>query len=241
VFVVLVVVELNASVMLRAFPEITAMRRNYIAGLMLALAGTVGMAQTAPAPRTAPTAAEVDAIYPDLEALYVDLHRNPELAFQETQTAARLAARMKALGFDVTTGVGRTGIVAVLKNGAGPTAMMRTELDALPVAEKTGLPFASTVVAKNAAGQAMPVMHACGHDLHMAAWAGTARLMAEHRDRWRGTLVMVGQPAEEGSQGAASSPASPGRTSRCRCTTTTRCPRGRSAITLASSARCRMP
>ena len=110
---------------------------------------------------------------------------------------------MKALGFDVTTGVGRTGIVAVMKNGAGPTAMMRTELDALPVAEKTGLPFASTVVATNAAGQSTPVMHACGHDLHMAAWAGTARLMAEHRDRWRGTLVMVGQPAEEGGRGAA--------------------------------------
>ena len=109
---------------------------------------------------------------------------------------------MKALGFDVTTGVGKTGVVAVMRNGAGPTAMMRTELDALPVAEKTGLPFASTVVTKNAAGQSTPVMHACGHDLHMAAWAGTARLMAEHRDRWRGTLVMVGQPAEEGGRGA---------------------------------------
>jgi amidohydrolase len=149
-----------------------------------------------------PTPADVDAIYPDIEALYIALHQHPELAFQEVQTAAKLAARVKALGFDVATGVGKTGIVAVMKNGPGPTVMLRTELDALPVAEKTGLPFASTVVAKNAAGETIPVMHACGHDLHMAAWAGTARLMAGHRDRWRGTLVLVGQPAEEGGAGA---------------------------------------
>src|SRR5687767_8547577 len=179
------------------------MHRNYLAGLALALMSTVALAQTTPAPRGVPTASEIDALYPDVEALYIDLHRNPELAFQETQTAAKLAARMKALGFDVTTGVGKTGVVAVMRNGAGPTAMMRTELDALPVAEKTGLPFASTVVTTNAAGQSTPVMHACGHDLHMAAWAGTARLMAAHRDRWRGTLVMVGQPAEEGGGGAS--------------------------------------
>jgi hippurate hydrolase len=151
---------------------------------------------------TTPSPAEIDAIFPDVDALYVDLHRTPELGFQEIQTAAKLAARVKALGFDVTTGVGKTGIVAVLRNGPGPTVMLRTELDALPVEEKTGLPFASTVVAKNAAGQLTPVMHACGHDLHMAAWAGTARLMAEHRDRWSGTLIMVGQPAEEGGGGA---------------------------------------
>ncbi len=138
--------------------------------------------------------AQVDAIYPDVEALYKDIHANPELAFQEVQTSAKLAARMKALGFDVTMGVGGTGIVAILKNGAGPTVMLRTELDALPVDEKTGLPFSSKVA---------HVMHACGHDLHMSAWAGTARLMAEHRDRWHGTLMMVGQPAEEGGAGAA--------------------------------------
>jgi hippurate hydrolase len=188
--------------MLRSFLE-TAMRGNHLVAAALALTTAVGAAQTNPGLRPTPSAAEIDGLYPDLEALYIDLHRNPELGFQETQTAATLAARMKALGFEVTTGVGKTGIVAVLKNGAGPTAMMRTELDALPVAEKTGLPFASTVVAKNAAGQATPVMHACGHDLHMAAWAGTARWMAEHRDRWRGTLVMVGQPAEESGAGAA--------------------------------------
>src|SRR5829696_8537032 len=129
------------------------MRRNYIVGFVLALTGTVGLAQTRPTTRSTPAVAEVDAIYRDLEALYVDLHRNPELAYQETETAAKLAARLTALGFDVTTGVGRTGIVAVMKNGPGPTVMLRTELDALPVAEKTGLPFASTVVVKNAAGQ----------------------------------------------------------------------------------------
>ncbi len=151
---------------------------------------------------TAPGAAEIDAIYPDIEALYIDLHQHPELAFQETETAAKLAARVKALGYQVTTGVGRTGIVAVLENGPGPTVMLRTELDALPVAEKTGLPFASTVVVKNDAGETTPVMHACGHDIHMSAWAGTARLMAEHKDRWSGTLILVGQPAEETGSGA---------------------------------------
>lgn len=169
----------------------------------LILAATGLHAQTVSTRWTAPSAVEIDAVYPDIEALYQDLHRNPELAFQETRTAATLAARAKALGFDVTTNVGRTGIVAVMKNGPGPTVMLRTELDALPVEEKTGLPFASHVVVSNAGGQSTPVMHACGHDLHMAAWAGTARLMSEHRDRWSGTLVMIGQPAEEGGAGAA--------------------------------------
>lgn len=147
-------------------------------------------------------ASDVDTIYSDIEALYQDLHRNPELGFQETQTASKLAARLKSLGFDVTTGVGKTGVVGIMKNGPGPTVMLRTELDALPVAEKTGLPFASSATTKNAAGQVVPVMHACGHDIHMSAWAGTARIMAEHKDRWRGTLMMVGQPAEEGLGGA---------------------------------------
>jgi len=171
--------------------------------LAVALATTCTLsAQSGNARWATPTPAEVDAVFPDIDALYIDLHRTPELAFQEVQTAAKLAARLKALGFEVTPGVGKTGLVAVLRNGTGPTVMLRTELDALPVEEKTGLPFASTVVTKNAAGQSIPVMHACGHDLHMAAWAGTARLMAEHRDRWSGTLMMVGQPAEEGLGGA---------------------------------------
>lgn len=149
-----------------------------------------------------PASSQIDAIYPAVEALYIDLHKNPELGFQETQTAAKLAAHVKALGFDVATGVGKTGVVAVMKNGPGPTVMLRTEIDALPVEEKTGLAYASTIKSRNAAGEMVPVMHACGHDLHMAAWAGTARLMAENRARWHGTLVMVGQPAEEGGSGA---------------------------------------
>jgi metal-dependent amidase/aminoacylase/carboxypeptidase family protein len=114
------------------------------------------------------SAAQVDAIYPDIETLYIDLHRNPELAFHEQRTAATLAARLKALGYEVTTGVGGTGIVAILKNGAGPVVMLRTELDALPIEEKTGLPFASTAKTKNDAGEIVPVAHMCGHDLHMA-------------------------------------------------------------------------
>lgn len=172
--------------------------------LMKLFAAALGLVVAVSAqPRwTTPTPAEIDAIYPDIEALYIDLHQHPELAFQEKETAAKLAARVRALGFEVTTGVGRTGLVAVLRNGPGPTVMLRTELDALPVAEKTGLPFASKVVVKNDAGEATPVMHACGHDIHMSAWAGTARLMAEHKDRWSGTLMLVGQPAEETGSGA---------------------------------------
>jgi amidohydrolase len=151
----------------------------------------------------APSPADLNALYPDLATLYRDLHQNPELGFQEVRTSAKLAAHVKALGFEVTTGVGGTGIVALLKNGPGPTVMLRTELDALPVEEKTGAPFSSKATTKNAAGQTVPLMHACGHDLHMTAWSGTARWMAEHRDRWHGTLMLVGQPAEEGSGGAA--------------------------------------
>ena len=170
----------------------------------IVLLGLLGLAGKAPSQTawTTPSTAEVNAIYPDIEALYIDLHRHPELAFQEVQTAAKLAARVKALGYEVSTGVGRTGIVAVLQNGPGTTVMLRTELDALPVEEKTDLPFSSQVTVKNAAGQTTPVMHACGHDIHMAAWAGTARLMAEHKDQWHGTLMLIGQPAEENGGGA---------------------------------------
>ncbi len=143
---------------------------------------------------TSNAASDVDNLYPGMESLYMDLHRNPELAFEEKQTAAKLAARLKELGYEVTTGVGGTGVVGVLKNGAGPVAMLRTELDALPVTEQTGLPFASLKTG---------VMHACGHDLHMAAWAGTAQWMAAHRAQWHGTLMLIGQPAEEVAAGAA--------------------------------------
>jgi amidohydrolase len=146
--------------------------------------------------------AEVDAVYPQSEALYLDIHRHPELSLHEQQTAAKLAAGLRELGYDVSTGIGGTGVVGVLKNGNGPVVMLRTELDALPVEEKTGLSYASTVRTKDDNGKEVGVAHACGHDIHMAAWMATARIMANARNRWRGTLVMIGQPAEELIEGA---------------------------------------
>jgi amidohydrolase len=150
----------------------------------------------------APTSKEVEDVYPDAHALYLDLHQNPELSAHETQTAAKLAGRLRALGYDVTEHVGGTGIVAIMKNGAGPTVMLRTELDALPVEEKTGLSYASKVRTKDDAGHDVPVMHACGHDLHMAAILGTAEIMAHSKNTWHGTLMLIGQPAEETIRGA---------------------------------------
>lgn len=150
----------------------------------------------------APDSKEVEAVYPQARALYVDIHEHPELSSHETQTAAKLAEHLRALGYDVTEHVGGTGIVAILKNGAGPTVMLRTELDALPVEEKTGLPYASKVHEKDDAGREVPVMHACGHDLHMAAIFGTAEIMAHSKNSWHGTLMLIGQPAEETIGGA---------------------------------------
>jgi amidohydrolase len=145
---------------------------------------------------------EVEAVYAESYALYLDIHQHPELSGQETQTAAKLAARLRALGYEVTEHVGGTGIVALMRNGTGPTIMLRTELDALPVEEKTGLPYASKVHGKDPSGADVPVMHACGHDLHMAALYGTAAIMARSKDTWHGTLVLIGQPAEETITGA---------------------------------------
>ena len=145
---------------------------------------------------------EVQTVYPDAHALYVDLHQHPELSSHETQTAAMLASRLRSLGYEVTEHVGGTGIVAILKNGPGPTVMLRTELDALPVEEKTGLAYASKVRTKDDAGQDVPVMHACGHDLHMASILGTGAIMAQSKSTWHGTLMLIGQPAEETIGGA---------------------------------------
>jgi amidohydrolase len=150
----------------------------------------------------APASKEVEAVYPDAHALYLDIHQNPELSAHETQTAAKLAGRLRGLGYEVTEHVGGTGIVAILKNGVGPTVMLRTELDALPVEEKTGLSYASKVHTKDDAGRDVPVMHACGHDLHMASILGTAAIMAHSKDNWHGTLMLIGQPAEETISGA---------------------------------------
>src|SRR6202023_992097 len=137
-----------------------------------------------------------------VHSLYLDLHKNPELSGHEVQTAAKIAGRIRSLGYEVTEHVGGTGVVALLKNGAGPTVMLRTELDALPVEEKTGLAYASKVKTKDDAGQDVPVMHACGHDLHMAAILGTAAIMAHSKGSWHGTLMLIGQPAEETIAGA---------------------------------------
>ncbi len=149
-----------------------------------------------------PELAGLDALYPSLDALYTDLHQNPELSLQEEKTAAKLAARLRALGLDVTERVGGWGVVGVLRNGAGPTVYLRTDMDALPVKEQTGLSFASKATARNDAGETVPVMHACGHDIHMVSWVGAAALLSKARDRWKGTLVFVGQPAEEMVRGA---------------------------------------
>jgi amidohydrolase len=146
---------------------------------------------------------EVTALRPELEALYRDLHEHPELAFHEVRTAETLAKVVKELGFEVTTGVGGTGLVAILRNEPGPTVMLRTELDALPIEEKTGLPFASKATTRNAAGMVVPVAHSCGHDLHMTGWYGAAKIMAQRRGAWHGTLMLVGQPAEETLEGAS--------------------------------------
>jgi amidohydrolase len=145
---------------------------------------------------------EVESVYPAAHSLYLDLHQNPELSSHETQTAAKLAGRFRDLGYAVTENVGGTGVVAVLKNGAGPTVMFRAELDGLPVEEKTALPYASKVRAKDDSGRDVGVMHACGHDIHMASLFGTAAIMAHSKDTWHGTLILIGQPAEETIIGA---------------------------------------
>jgi hippurate hydrolase len=155
----------------------------------------------------APAAADplADAVRADMPALlttYRDLHANPELSGEEVKSSARMAAEAKKAGFTVTTGVGGTGVVAVMKNGPGPVVLLRADMDGLPVAEQTGLPYASKVMAKTREGMATSVMHACGHDTHMTAWIGTARRLAAMKAQWSGTLVMIGQPAEEIGKGA---------------------------------------
>lgn len=155
-----------------------------------------------PAASGSPALAPLNGIYPDLEALYIDLHQNPELSLREEKTSAKLAARLKALGYEVTERVGGYGVVAVMKNGKGPTVLVRADMDALPLQERTGLPYASKVTVKNDAGVEVSVMHACGHDVHMTSLIGAATLLAKAKSRWRGTLVLIAQPAEEGGGGA---------------------------------------
>ena len=157
------------------------------------------LAQT---PSSNTLASEVTSVYPEAQSLYIDLHEHPELSLHEVNTAAKLAAQLRRLGYEVTEHVGGNGVVALLRNGSGPTIMLRTELDALPVLEKTGLPYASHITATDDQGHEVPVMHACGHDIHMAALVGTAEIMVKTRSQWHGTLMLIGQPAEERVSGA---------------------------------------
>ena len=144
-----------------------------------------------------PILANLDTLLPDLETLYKDVHAHPELSMQEARTAGIAAERLRAAGFEVATGVGNTGVVGLLRNGDGPVVMMRADMDALPVEEATGAPYASKVTATDPEGNTVPVMHACGHDMHVTWLAGAAALLAQSRDRWKGTLLAVFQPAEE--------------------------------------------
>jgi amidohydrolase len=137
-----------------------------------------------------------------LEGLYRDIHAHPELSLQERRTAGLAAGVLRTAGYEVTEGVGTTGVVGLLRNGDGPTVMLRADMDALPVREGTGLPYASTVTATDADGRETPVMHACGHDMHVTWLAGAAGLLARSRDAWHGTVLAVFQPAEETAQGA---------------------------------------
>lgn len=146
--------------------------------------------------------ARVDAEYASLETIYKNLHANPELSFMEVKTAALIAGELRKLGFEVTEKVGNTGVVAVMKNGPGPTVLVRADMDALPLKELTGVPYASTAVVKDISGKDQPAMHACAHDTHVTGLIGTARVLVALKDRWSGTLVMIGQPAEEIVAGA---------------------------------------
>ena len=179
------------------------MRRRFTLPLWASCIVACASSQTRPAQvRADALDAPLKALAPELDALYVDLHAHPELSRQEAQTSAKLAAKLRTLGFRVHEKVGGYGIVALLQNGKGPTLLLRTDMDGLPVEEKTGLPYASKVKAKDPQGKEVSVMHACGHDVHMSAWVGAATLLSRLKSRWRGTLLMVAQPAEEIGQGA---------------------------------------
>ena len=145
---------------------------------------------------------DLNGLLPGLEALYKDLHAHPELSMQETRTAALAADRLRSAGYEVTAGIGKTGVVGLLRNGDGPTVMLRADMDALPVEEATGLPYASKVTTTDREGRTVPVSHMCGHDMHVTWLAGASKLLAEARATWHGTLMAVFQPGEETAEGA---------------------------------------
>ena len=153
-------------------------------------------------PQSASLLANLGTELPDLESVYKDIHSHPELSMQENRTAGIAAERLRSAGYEVTSGIGKTGVVGILKNGDGPTIMLRADMDALPVLEATGLPYASKVTSLDRNGKSVPVMHACGHDMHVTWLIGAASWFAQHRDTWRGTLMPLFQPAEETGEGA---------------------------------------
>ncbi|MGZ3396086.1 MAG: M20 metallopeptidase family protein [Isosphaeraceae bacterium] len=175
------------------------------ATVLLLLASGQGAPSAQPEPKVAPASA-ADPWYAshrdEFLGLYIHLHSHPELSYQEVETAARVVAELKRAGAKVTTGVGKLGVVGLIENGPGPVVLVRTDMDALPVVEQTGLPYASKVKARDSQGREVGVMHACGHDVHMTCFIGTARWLTEHKNRWSGTVVMVAQPAEEAIGGA---------------------------------------
>ncbi|MFM6854068.1 MAG: amidohydrolase [Sphingopyxis sp.] len=180
--------------------------RRIITKLATGVAGVAAMALATSAGAQTPDAvtlnAQIAQHMPSLMDIYRDMHAHPELSGMEVQSAARLAGEARRLGFDVTENIGGHGVVAVMRNGPGPVLLIRADMDGLPVTENTGLPYASRVRVTTAQGVETGVMHACGHDTHMTAWIGTARTMAANRAHWSGTLVMIGQPAEETVTGA---------------------------------------
>ncbi len=178
-------------------------------GLVVAFSAPLSRAQDAAAKsapasnaRVAAVDKAIDTQIADLVEFYKDLHTHPELSLTEQRTSAKLAKELEKLGFEVTTKVGKFGVVGVLKNGQGPTVLVRTDMDALPVVEQTGVPYASKVTVRDNSGREVGVMHACGHDIHMTSWTGTARFLAGAKDKWQGTLVFIAQPAEEIGAGA---------------------------------------
>jgi hippurate hydrolase len=180
--------------------------RSILPACVLLLAPLAGAAEPAKpealAQRLAAVEKLADGEIADIVSLYKEFHEHPELSLKEEKSSARLARELKSIGFEVTEKVGGTGVVAVLKNGEGPTVLVRTDMDALPIVEQTGLPYASKVMARDRTGREVGVMHACGHDVHMSCWVGVARVLVGLKDRWAGTLVFIAQPAEEIGAGA---------------------------------------
>lgn len=174
----------------------------FLGGVLALAIGPAGRSASSAADLRAAVAAKVAVEYPALEAIYKNLHANPELSFMEVKTAALVARELRALGIEVTEKVGNTGVVGVLRNGSGPTVLVRADMDGLPVKEATGLPHASKAMVKDLAGRDQPAMHACGHDLHVTGLIGTARTLVALKAHWSGTVVFVAQPAEEIVAGA---------------------------------------